>query len=312
MIKNALNANREVFENRLSDHAMQFLDELDKKQDVVDKKLRDIEQKKEKIVKKIAENKKNTGNDPKELREYISNSESVLESIEFVYKNLNMLQELYRSIEKSVLIISEKAKIGVNSSLYDNEIVELAQKMQGAEEFEKACKTDNEQNYLIIDNFFEKQPNINLDLGDPTDFYQLNIDNIQDRPILKICEKRVELPYTKKEIENYMKQYPDDYKTVQDVISKEFMVHISIFNRHPILSRFKEAYYLCRTKEMMTILDSFNYAKKIMFNSNLNPYIIAAVKSKKQLEDYITCLEENRLEDFHHFKIVYEVTPLAV
>ena len=92
MIKNALNANREVFENRLSDHAMQFLDELDKKQDVVDKKLRDIEQKKEKIVKKIAENKKNTGNDPKELREYISNSESVLESIEFVYKNINMFK----------------------------------------------------------------------------------------------------------------------------------------------------------------------------------------------------------------------------
>lgn len=44
MIKNALNANREVFENRLSDHAMQFLDELDKKQDVVDKIIKNFKQ----------------------------------------------------------------------------------------------------------------------------------------------------------------------------------------------------------------------------------------------------------------------------
>ena len=120
------------------------------------------------------------------------------------------------------------------------------------------------------------------------------------------------MPYSKKEIEDYMREYPDEYKTVQDVISKEFMVNISIYNKHPILSRLKEAYYLCRTKEMMPILESFNYAKGLMFRSEINPYIIAAVKSKKQLEDYIKCLEENNLDHFSYFKIIYEINPLAI
>ena len=90
------------------------------------------------------------------------------------------------------------------------------------------------------------------------------------------------------------------------------MISISMFNRHPILARFKEAYYLCRTKEMMSIFESFSYAKSMMFRTDLNPYIIAAVKSKKQLEDYIRCLEENKLEEYSYFKIVFDVNPLAV
>ena len=47
-----------------------------------------------------------------------------------------------------------------------------------------------------------------------------------------------------------------------------------------------------------------------MFRRDLNPTIIAAVRSQKELEDYIECLDNNRLEDFNHFKITFEVNPL--
>ena len=90
------------------------------------------------------------------------------------------------------------------------------------------------------------------------------------------------------------------------------MVNISLFNKHPVLARFREAYFLCRTKEMMSVFESFNYAKDLMFRSDLNSYIIAAVKSKKQLEDYIYCMEHNKLNEYSHFKIVFNVNPLAV
>ena len=171
---------------------------------------------------------------------------------------------------------------------------------------------DNEKNYLIIDNFINNHFVFNYSVQNNGDFYNLTLENLKDNLVLKICEKRVELPYTKKEVEDFMREYPDDYKTVQDVIVKEFMVNASLFNKHPILSRFKETYYLCRTKEMMPIFESFSYAKELMFRSDINPYIIAAVKSKKQLEEYIKCLEENRLEDYSYFKIIYEVNPLKV
>ncbi len=63
---------------------------------------------------------------------------------------------------------------------------------------------------------------------------------------------------------------------------------------------------------MMTITESLNYAKGIMFRKDINPYIVAAVKSKKQLEDYIECVEKNDIESYSHFKIVYSINPLAV
>ena len=158
----------------------------------------------------------------------------------------------------------------------------------------------------------DKSLNKTQRVTDNVNFYNLTLDNLKDKPILKICERRVELPYTKKEIEDFLHTYPEEYKTVQDVIRKEFMINISIFNKHPILARFKEAYYLCRTKEMMSIFESFSYAKGIMFKTEINPYIVAAVKSKKQLEDYIKCLEENKLDEYPHFKIIFEVNPLKV
>ena len=61
----------------------------------------------------------------------------------------------------------------------------------------------------------------------------------------------------------------------------------------------------------MTIWESFSYAKNIMLKSEINPYIIAASKSRKQLEEYIHCLENNKLDEFKYFKIIYEINPLS-
>ena len=62
----------------------------------------------------------------------------------------------------------------------------------------------------------------------------------------------------------------------------------------------------------MSIFDSFVYAKSIMFRSEINAYIIASVKSKKQLEEYIECLEENKLDSYKYFKIKYEINPTLI
>ena len=46
-----------------------------------------------------------------------------------------------------------------------------------------------------------------------------------------------------------------------------------------------------------------------MFQSNLNPAIIAACKSLKELDIYLDCLDENELDKFSCFNIVYNVNP---
>ena len=295
----------------LEQNEVYFLKSLSNKQEKNNSEIENLEKIKNKAIELIKGNNYSQEKAPKELREYIGNSESVLESIELVYKNLRELQNKYLSIEKNLVMILEKLKLNYIYNSSSAEIIELKNMIRDAQIIEENTKKDNEKNYIILNSFIENKPtSTNLTMEKNIKFSNLTLDNIQDNLVLKICERRVELPYTKKEIEDFMKTYPKEYKTVQDVIAKEFMVHISVFNKHPILSRFKEAYYLCRTKEMMPIFESFSYAKNIMFKANINPYIVAAVKSKKQLENYIECLENNKLDDFKYFKIIYEITPL--
>ena len=301
-----------ILKDIFDENSATFLINLKNKQDSINAELEGIKAKKDSIIKEISYNKKAIEKDPKALREYISNAESVLESIDLVYKNLRKLQDIYREIEKSLVIIVEKYKARLAYEKVKDDLENVLRSIHVAKALENTIKTDNEKNYLIIDSFMDKSISKTVKAVEGVDFYNLTLENLKDNPVLKICERRVELPYTKKEIEDFMKAYPEEYKTVQDVVRKEFMINISIFNKHPILARFKEAYYLCRTKEMMSIFESFNYAKGIMFKTEINPYIVAAVKSKKQLEDYIKYLEENKLEEYPHFKIIFEVNPLKI
>ena len=306
----ALSIDQKILEV-LSSQDIEFLNNIRQKEIALEEEISKTEENKDKIIKAITDTNKDGSSDPKELRESLSNSESVLESIEIVLKNLTELKTSLSNIEKSVIILSERYKLGVENGNYADDLKELMQDISIVRTFEENAKSDNEKNYMIINSFLEKQEKEEIDTDSKVEFSNLTLENLQDNPVLRIYADKVKLPYTKKEIEDLMKAYPDYYKTVQDVITKEFVVHMSTY-KYPILARFKEAYYLCRHKEMKSILDSFNYAKSIMFRSDINPYIVAAVKSQRQLEDYITCIDENKLDEYPHFKIIFEVTPLAV
>ena len=298
------------FENFLNNNQVEFINNLKYKKENLKKEVRDIDSKKGIVIEKIIEYKKNIELSPKETRENTGSAETALESIENVYKNLLNIQNSYENLEKQINDIGNTQKKETKTNDFKDRMNRLALSIDDIIRKEEETEEDNKKNYIIINGFIKQTQESTKD-DDFTDLENLTLDNLQDNMILRIGEKKVELPYSKKEVENYMKTYPDEYKTVEDVIRKEFIIHSSIFNKHPILSRFKEAYYLCRTKEMMSILDSFNYAKSIMFKSNINSYIIAAVKSKKQLEDYIYCLENDKMDLYKHFKIIFDVTPLA-
>ena len=116
--------------------------------------------------------------------------------------------------------------------------------------------------------------------------------------------------YTKAEVEEFLEKYPEEYISAKDVIEQEFIADISIYNEHPVLARFREAYSLSRNKEMKSAIDSLKFAMDIMFRRDINPAIIAAVKSQKQLDKYIECLDNGKLENFKYFNIIFEVNPI--
>ena len=131
--------------------------------------------------------------------------------------------------------------------------------------------------------------------------------------ILLVSErwKRVYLPYSESEVNLYLEQYPEDYKSFRDVVRKEFTLPLDYYIRHPLIARFREAYSLIRDREAKSIIDAFKFAMNLMPRHELNPVIIAACKTQSQLEDYLECLSKNRLGDFKAFEIKFEITPLA-
>ena len=76
------------------------------------------------------------------------------------------------------------------------------------------------------------------------------------------------------------------------------------------MARFRETYSLYRDREATSVLEAFKAAMQLAFKGELNPAIIAACKTKKQLNNYLLCLEENKTDDFQDFKIIYDMTPL--
>ena len=46
-----------------------------------------------------------------------------------------------------------------------------------------------------------------------------------------------------------------------------------------------------------------------MFQSDLNPAVIAACKDLDELDIYLDCLDDNELDKFSCFKIEYNVPP---
>ena len=79
-----------------------------------------------------------------------------------------------------------------------------------------------------------------------------------------------------------------------------------------MVARFREAYSLIRDRESKSIIDAFKFAVDIMFNYELNPVIIAACKTQEELEDYLSCLNRQKLDEFTAFEIKYEISPLKI
>lgn len=134
----------------------------------------------------------------------------------------------------------------------------------------------------------------------------------KDNNVLIISEKdnKVFLPYRVEEINDYLEQFPDQYTSFENVVTKEFILPLNYYMSHPVLSRFREAYSLCRDREGKPVFESLKYGMDLMFNRNLNPAIIAACKTQDQLSNYLDCLEKNNLDDFNDFEIRFEMNPL--
>ena len=168
-------------------------------------------------------------------------------------------------------------------------------------------ENQNENNSFKIITNEQETPNNNIDLK-IKNILEAKADN--ENLIISEKSQAIYLPYKISELINYMNSYPNVYSSIQDVVTQEFILPFDYFAKHPFKSRFSEAYNIIRNQEGKNVLSSTLYSLKIAKKSNLNPAIIAACRSKNELDIYIDYLDSNTLEKFKFFNIIYEVNLL--
>ena len=181
--------------------------------------------------------------------------------------------------------------------------------------------TDNTQNdisNIVNDSNNGKTYEINASEEKNVNIYSYTEENEKDinsdNLTLIISEKdnKVYLPYKVSEIQAYLEQFPEKYINFEDVIEKEFIISLDNYTKHPAIARFRETYSLIRDREYKSISESLKASLELMFRTDINPAIIAACKTEEQLENYVDCLEREKLENFKHFKIEFKVNPLKI
>lgn len=301
----------------------------------IDTQLQAASDKRNKIVEYISnfndKLNKNANIDPSKAKESINIAEKAFKNINNIIVNLCNLKDNIQDIEKDILelIVEKESSYPSNDSL-NNSIFEIKRKINEFDTFSNEVDKIIFSSSLVVNDFFNKCYSDNLKVempkSDPilkatydaiekkysTHLSNHNDSEIKDNPVLRISEKdnKVYLPYSKSEILDYIKTYPNVYKTYDGVINREYVVDLTFYSKHPVLARFRETYSLIRDREMKSVVDAFKRAVDLMFRYDINPAIIAGLKSESQLDSFLDCIEKNDLESFKPFKIIFEINPI--
>ena len=188
------------------------------------------------------------------------------------------------------------------------------------DEYSVTTNQDFRINY-VIDNLERKNNVVNFKLTNLTqieaneDGLIFEIDeekvvenSLEDNRTLIISEEdgKVYLPYTKAEVKEEMAQ--NKGKKISELIEENYVLPLDRF-KNSMKARFIEGYNLMYKREGKSRKSAFFLGLELMFETNLHPAIISACKSIEELDIYLDCLEDNELEKFSCFKIIYKSLP---
>lgn len=188
------------------------------------------------------------------------------------------------------------------------------------EDYSVKTNQDFKINYLI-DNLERKNKIVNFKLTNLTQIeanengliFEINEEKIienslEDNKTLVISEEdgKVYLPYTKDEIKEEVSQ--NKGIKIGELIEEKYILPLDKY-KNSMKARFREGYNLMRKKEGKSRKSAIMLGIELMFETNLHPAIISACKNLEELDIYLDCLEDNELEKFSCFKIIYKSLP---
>jgi len=215
--------------------------------------------------------------------------------------------------ETSYIIVREPCLRIVAGGVY------ILMERQG-EEYSVTTNQDFKINY-IIDNLERRNNVVNFKLTNLTEIeanaegliFEIDEEkvvenNLEDNKTLVISEEdgKVYLPYTKAEVKEDMAQ--NKGKKISELIEQNYTLPLDRF-KNSMKARFIEGYNLMYKREGKSRKSAIFLGLELMFESNLHPAVISACKTLEELDIYLDCLEDNELEKFSCFKIIYKSLP---
>lgn len=124
-------------------------------------------------------------------------------------------------------------------------------------------------------------------------------------------DQKVYLPYSFEEVDKKFRTYENKYESITDLIEKEYIKPASYY-KNPFKARFREAYKLMRRKQHGSIGAALALGVELAFETHLHPAIITACKNLEELDIYLDCLDDNELDKFSCFDIIYKSVPVLL
>ena len=236
------------------------------------------------------------------------NTEESFKNFDSIYEYLSSSTKTLKSVKANVL--STKRIIKLLSSLKSllgllDEVTLNTTLQNFNKEYSALTKSISYQN-RVIKPFIQNIAKLNILKSTK------NLPKETNENVLVISEKqnKVILPFTYSEIEHFFEEHNKEYLDIEEVIEKNYTKPLKYY-KNSAMSRFKEAYKLVTKREQGSIKDAIMLATEMFFTYNLHPAIITACKNLNELDIYLSCLEYDELDDFHFFKVVYEIAPVV-
>lgn len=153
-----------------------------------------------------------------------------------------------------------------------------------------------------------KVSTINTDINTPVS--SSNKNDLENILIVSEVENKAFLPYTFEDLNAELNNSPHLYSSIDDVIEKKYTVSLDLYKNSSV-ARFREAFRLVK-KSNGSLKDAFDLSLELFFKYDLNPVIITACRNLDELDVYLSCLDDNELDKFFCFEIIYNIAPTVV
>ena len=114
------------------------------------------------------------------------------------------------------------------------------------------------------------------------------------------------LPHTTEDLEKAFSDNPEKYSSLQDIIDKEYTISLKDYKIDSSSTVYDECFNIAKNKCNYNSLKAMKFANSAKRIEGANPLIIRACNNVNEVEFYLNCLENNKLDEFNLFKIEEE------